>query len=122
MSYCSVDDVKKLTRAKAEKFGYKDNPNEFEELIQDWINQSESHINSYCRKQWDDKDVPLAVKNVCLRLTSNMIAFYHARKDDPIKKVDDFSIKIFSSEIFTEDLRQDLKPFRKSKKVSVFNI
>ena len=123
MSYCTVDDVKKVTHSKPKHFGYKDNPTEFEELIQEWIKQSESLINSYCRKDWyNDEKVPLAVKNVCIRLTANMIAFHHARKDDPISKVDDINVKIFSSEIFTEDLRQDLKPFRKTKKISVFNI
>lgn len=122
MSYCTIEDVTKITRSKAKSFGFKDNPKDFEELLQDWIEQAESLINSYCRKEWADEDVPIAVKNVCIRLTSNIIAFHHARKDDPIKKVNDFGVKIFSSEIFTEDLRQDLKPFRKTKKVKVFGI
>lgn len=123
MSYCTVEDVKKLTRAKAKSFGYKDDENKFDELIQDWITQAESLINSECRREWKPPEqVPLAVKNVCLRLTSNIIAFYYARRDDPVKKVNDFSVKIFSSEVFTEDLRQDLKPFRKTKKAKVFGI
>lgn len=121
MSYCTIEDVKKQTRVKAEKFGYKNNPEDFDTLIQEWITQSEGLINSYCKKDFNEK-TPSAVKNVCIRLVSNMIAFYHARKDDPIKKVNDFSIKIFSSEVFTTDLKEDLKPFRKAKKIAVFNI
>ena len=121
MSYCTVEDIKKITKIKAEKLGYKENHAEFDELIQDWISQSESLINSYCHKEWEN-EVPAAVKNVCIRLTANIIAFSHARKDNPVKQVNDYNLKIFSSEVFTDDLRQDLKPFKKAKKISVFNI
>ena len=122
MSYCSVEDVKIVTHSKPGQFGYKKDPNEFEVLIQKWIKQSESLINSYCHRKWDYDKVPPAVENVCIRLTANMIGFYHARKDDPIKKVNEYSVKMFSSEIFTPDLRQDLKPFKRSKRISVFSI
>ena len=105
MSYCTVEDVKIVTRSKLGQFGYKEDYTEFDELIQKWIKQSESLINSYCNRSWDYNHVPAAVENVCIRLTANMIGFYHARKDDPIKKVNDYSVKMFSSEIFTDDLR-----------------
>ena len=48
--------------------------------------------------------------------------FRYARKENPIKKVNDFSMTIFSSEIFTDDLKEDLKPFKKSSRISVFKI
>ena len=114
------------------KFGYKDDENAFNALITEWINQAESLINSYCNRNWyntiDENGntvtvtVPLAVKNVCIRLVANIVAFKHARKDNPIKKVNDFSMTIFSSEIFTDDLKRDLKPFKKSSKIRVFKI
>lgn len=124
MSYCTVDDVKNMSGIKPKNLGYTDNDNEFNKLIKEWIEQSEGLINSHCHKKWDGEDtkVPVAIKNVCIRLTSNIIAFNLSRKDNPIKKVNDFSMKIFSSEIFTEDLRQDLKPFVKTKKIKVFKI
>lgn len=134
MSYCTVDDVKKMSGVKPEKLGkqYKDDESSFNSLIEDWINQAEGLINGYCKRNWDpiineDEEtiqvqVPLAVKNVCIRLTANIIAFYYARKENPIKKVNDFSMTIFSSEVFTDDLKKDLKPYRKSSKISVFKI
>lgn len=122
MSYCNVDDVIKMTDAKAKNFGLKDKTTEFEELIQEWINQSENFIDTYCHKKWTSETVPLAVKNVCIRLTSNIIAFHYARRDNPIRKVNDYSTTIHSSEVFTDDLRQDLKPFRKPTKISVFTM
>ena len=134
MSYCTVDDVKKMSGVKPEKLGkqYKDDESSFNSLIEDWINQAEGLINGYCKRNWDsiineDEEtiqvqVPIAVKNVCIRLTANIIAFYYARKENPIKKVNDFSMTIFSSEVFTDDLKKDLKPYRKSSKISVFKI
>lgn len=134
MSYCTVDDVEKMSGVKPGKMGskYKDDEKAFNNLIEEWISQAESLINSYCKRNWHDQvdehgeiipvKVPAAVKNVCIRLVSNMIAFSYARKDNPIKKVNDYSMTIFSSEIFTDDLKQDLKPFKKSSRISVFKI
>lgn len=110
-----------MSGVKAKNFNLKDDENSFNELILDWINQAESLINSYCHKKWEE-EVPVAVRNVAIRLTSNIIAFHYARRDNPIRKVNDYSTTIFSSEIFTEDLRRDLKPFRKPTKISVFTV
>lgn len=134
MSYCTVDEVKNMTGVKPAKLGsqFKDDEELFNNLINDWISQAEGLINSYCKKNWypvvaEDGTttavtVPIAVKNVTIRLVGNIIAFNYARKDNPIKKVNDFSMTIFSSEVFTDDLKADLKPFRKSSRISVFKI
>ncbi len=132
MAYCTVDDVVKMSGVNYNKVGYKDDENGFNTLINDWISQAESLINSYCKRDWYNKTdetgetivvtVPIAVKNVCIRLVANIVAFKHARKDNPIKQVNDFSMTIFSSEIFTDDLKEDLKPFKKPSKISVFKI
>lgn len=119
--YCTVDDVKNLSGIKAKSLGFKDNENEFNQLITDWILQSEGLIESYCNRKWES-EVPLAVKNVCARLVSNMIAFHISRGEKPIKKVNDYTTKIYSSEVFTSDLKQDLKPFKKSSRIKVFKI
>ena len=133
MSYCTVDDVKNMSGVKPAKMGsqYKDDEAAFQSLIEDWISQAESLINSYCKRNWypvvengttTEIHVPLAVKNVCIRLVANIIALRYARKENPIKKVNDFSMTIFSSEVFTDDLKEDLKPFIKSSRPSVFKI
>ena len=134
LSYCTVDDVKKMSGVKREKLGsqFKDDEEAFNALIEEWISQAEGLINSYCKRNWypiinedgteTEVTVPKAVKNVCIRLTANIIAFRYARKENPIKKVNDYSMTIFSSEIFTDDLKEDLKPFKKSSRISVFKI
>ena len=133
MSYCTVDDVKNLSGVKPERLGnqFKDNESAFNALINEWIAQAEGLINSYCKRNWYPVvengtttviPVPLTVKNVCIRLVANIIALRYARKENPIKKVNDFSMTIFSSEVFTDDLKEDLKPFIKSSRPSVFKI
>lgn len=124
MSYCSVEDVKNLSGVKPKQFGLSDDWAKFTTIIEDWIGEAEDFIDSYCKRTWKTEGitVPPVVRNVCTRLVANMIAFYFARKDNPIKRVNDYSTTIFSSAVFTEDLRQDLKPFRKSSKVAVFKI
>ena len=135
MSYCTVDDVKNMSGVRPDRLGsqFKDDESAFNTLIEEWISQAEGLINSYCKRNWNpivdaetgttiQVQVPVAVKNVCIRLVANIIAFKYARKENPIKKVNDFSMTIFSSEIFTDDLKEDLKPFKKSSRVAVFKI
>ena len=133
MSYCTVDDVNNVSGVKPERLGnqFKDDEAAFNALINEWIAQAEGLINSYCKRNWypvvengttTEIPVPLAVKNVCIRLVANIIALRYARKENPIKKVNDFSMTIFSSEVFTDDLKEDLKPFIKSSRPSVFKI
>ena len=62
------------------------------------------------------------MKNVCVRLTSNIIAFNYKRRDNPIRKVNDYQLKVFESDVFTDDLKTDLKPFVKASRGSVFKI
>lgn len=121
MSYCTVKDVTKISGIRPKNLGYKDKEEEFEQLITEWISQSESLINSYCHKKWEE-ETPEAIKNICARLTSNIIAFHLSRGENPIKKVNDYTTKIYSSEVFTDDLKQDLKPFKKSSQIKVFKI
>lgn len=126
LSYCSVEDVKILSGIKPKHLGLKDDESKFNDIINEWIEDAEDYIDSYCKRTWksegEEITVPLVVKSVATRLVSNIIAFHFARKDNPIRKVNDYTTQIFSSEIFTDDLRQDLKPFRKSSKVAVFKI
>ena len=132
MSYCTVEEIVKSTGVNKKKLGFKDNEAEFTNLMSEWIQQAESFINSYCKRNWyntvDDEGnivevtVPGVVKNVCIRLVSNIISFYFKRRDDPIRKVNEYQVKVFESDVFTDDLREDLKPFKKSSRVAIFKI
>ena len=130
MSYCTYQDVINMSGVNAKKLGFT-KESDFYALLEEWITQAESFINSYCKRNWNpiidgetitEVTVPPAVKNVCIRLTSNIIAFNYKRRDNPVKKVNDYSVTVFESDVFTDDLKDDLKPFIKPPKVKVFKI
>ena len=83
-------------------------------ILADWIKQAQSLILSYCHiRTLNCLAVSDAMKNVCLRLTSNMVSLAIQRRDNPIIKVNDWTIQQVSSDIFTDDLKDDLRPFIK---------
>ena len=83
-------------------------------ILSDWIQQSQALIMSYCHiKSLECSSVDDAMKNVCLRLTSNMVSLAIQRRDNPIIKVNGWTIQNVSSDIFTDDLKDDLRPFIK---------
>ena len=52
MSYCTSQDVINMSGASAKKLGFDDVT--FEKLIEEWISQAESFINSYCKRNWNN--------------------------------------------------------------------
>ena len=113
--WISVDDVVHFHGLKPQHLNLsKDDTTTLEEILSDWISQSESLIKTYCHiKSIEDTDVSDAMKNVCLRLTSNMVSLAIQKRDNPIIKVNDWTIQGLSSDIFTDDLKEDLAPFVK---------
>lgn len=84
-----------------------------DDMLQEWILQCQSLIETYTHRSYSDSDVPPAVQNICLRLVSNMCTLAIQRRDTPIIKVNDWNIQTVPSDIFTDDLKEDLKPFVK---------
>lgn len=113
--WISVDDVVHFHGLKPQHLNLeKTDTTKLEGIITDWILQSESLIKTYCHiKSIEDTDVSDAMKNVCLRLTSNMVSLAIQKRDNPIIKVNDWTIQGLSSDIFTDDLKEDLAPFVK---------
>ena len=111
--WISVDNVVHFHGLKPQHLNLdKTDTTTMEEIITDWILQSESLIKTYCHiKSIEDEDVSDAMKNVCLRLTSNMVSLAIQKRDNPIIKVNDWTIQGLSSDIFTDDLKEDLRPF-----------
>ena len=113
--WISVDDVTNFHGLKPQHLNLaKEDTTKLNKIVSDWILQSQSLIKTYCHiKSIEDNDVPDAMKNVCLRLTSNMVSLAIQKRDNPIIKVNDWTIKGLSSDIFTDDLKADLAPFVK---------
>ena len=112
--WISVDEVIEFQGLKPQHLNLaKDDTNKLEEIVAGWIEQSQDLINVYTNRNYTDDNVRPAVKNVCLRLTSNMVRLAVQNRDSPIIKVNDWTIQTVPSDIFTDDLKHDLKPFIK---------
>jgi len=114
MMWISVDDVINFHGLKPKHLNLeKDDTEKLEEIVSDWILQAQDLINVYTNRNYTDETVRDAVKNICLRLTSNMVSLAIQKRDSPIIKVNDWTIQNVSSDIFTDELKHDLKPFIK---------
>ena len=91
----------------------KEDENGLISILEDWILQCQSLIETYTHRTYTSLDVPGAVQNILLRLVSNMCTLAIQRRDTPIIKVNDWNIQTVPSDIFTDDLKEDLKPFIK---------
>lgn len=112
--WISVDEVINFHGLKPKHLNLeKDDNAKLEEIVSDWIIQSQDLINTYTNRHYTDENVKPAVQNVCLRLTSNMVSLAIQKRDSPIIKVNDWTIQSVPSDIFTEELKDDLKPFIK---------
>ena len=113
--WIDIDDVKQFTgiQPKHLKLSAEDDT-KLNEILEKWISQSEDMTKSYTNNKFTD-EVPDTVKNVCLRLTANMISLAIERRDTPRTIVTDWGTRVSSSKIFTEDLKEDLTPFIKEK-------
>lgn len=128
--WITVQEVKNFHGLKPQHLNFKGEnaEQEFEATISEWILQCQSLICEYCHNDFKELNpLPDAVKNVCLRLVSNMVNMAITRRDTPIIKVNDWTITTTSSDIFTDDLKDDLKPYiidysTTSDKIDIFAI
>ena len=115
--WISVDDVVKFHGLKPQHLNIKKTDNDaddqLEAIVESWIVQSQDLINMYCNRSYTSSTVRPAIQNICLRLTSNMVRLAVQNRDSPIIKVNDWTIQSVPSDIFTDDLKEDLRPFVK---------
>lgn len=112
--WISVDDVINFHGLKPKHLNLdKDDTQKLAEIVSDWITQSQDLINMYTNRNYTDETVRPAIQNICLRLTSNMVKLAVQNRDSPIIKVNDWTIQSVPSDIFTDDLKEDLKPYIK---------
>ena len=115
--WISVDNVINFTGLKPQHLNIKkddtDADTKLEAIITDWILQSQDLINVYTNRNYTSSTIRPAIANICLRLTSNMVSLAIQKRDSPIIKVNDWTIQTVPSDIFTDELKMDLKPFIK---------
>lgn len=114
--WITVNEVCQFTGLKPKHIKV-DTDAELENIVSDWILQCQDLIKQYTNNfnACSEDNIPLAVKNVCLRLCANMVALAIARRDTPVTQVNDWTVQILSSEIFSQDLKDDLDPYVKNR-------
>lgn len=112
--WISVDDVINFHGLKPKHLNLdKDDNQKLADIVSEWIIQSQDLINHYTNRNYTDETVRPAIRNICLRLTSNMVKLAVQNRDSPIIKVNDWTIQTVPTDIFTDDLKSDLKPYIK---------
>lgn len=111
--YCEPSDVIIVTGITIKTFRL-DTEEALTNLVREWIGQASALIDSYTKTTQDTDNLPLAIKNICIRVTANMVTFAESRKNSPLVKVNDWTVKTVPTEILTDDIREDLKPFTKA--------
>ena len=112
--WISVDDVINFHGLKPKHLNLdKDDNAKLHDIVSEWIIQSEDLINHYTNRNYTDETVRPAIQNICLRLTSNMVNLAVQNRDSPIIKVNDWTISTVPTDIFTDDLKNDLRPYIK---------
>ena len=105
--------LRQITGAIQPKTLHMTSDGEIDEFLSALIDRARSHVTSYLKRTYEDEPVPAAVKEVTLRLASNL--YNHALKvrQGPLVQAGEFEVQLTDDAVFTESLRRDLAPFRR---------
>ena len=93
---------------------------EVDQLLHRIIGQAQSHVTTHLRKQFDPPEqVPEAVKEVVIRLSSSIYNYLLATKSGNLVRVGEFGVSDLSNTVFSDGMRRDLAAFRKGGGIKV---
>ena len=92
---------------------------EVDQFLSTLIARAQSHVTSYLRRSFEGEPLPDAVKEINLRLASNL--YNHALKvrQGPLVQAGEFELQLVDDAVFTDSLRRDLTPFKKRQGMKV---
>lgn len=118
--YCSVDDVKDISRVTHKKLGL-DKAKEFDKLdqiLEKWILEASALINDYTNNPLTIKEMEAEgtkyylYRNIASRIVANMCALSAAYKSHSVVKINDWTIRTVPSEIFPVAMKEELENYR----------
>ncbi|MGI6565617.1 hypothetical protein [Methanosphaera sp.] len=116
MGYCTIDEVKRITGIKPTHFGFeKTDTIGLDNLINQWIEQATTIIDEYCNRTFET--IPGGVGIACVQIVANIITNAEARKNSPLVKVNDWTVRTVPSEIFTTPIKELLTPYTKADEI-----
>ena len=117
--YCSIDNVKDLSRVTPKKLGLdKAEIGKLDEILEEWICEATALINDYTMNPLTSDDFEkqstkyFVYKNLATRIVANMCALSSAYKSHSVVKYNDWSIKTVPSEIFPTAMRKELDNYK----------
>ncbi len=123
-SYSSVDEVIAYTGVGPKDLGLEDDDTEgLKAIIEKALVEIKDIIDTYCRRGFStEQKVPGGIHKIAKEMTSDGISLAMMRRDTPIIRVDDFSIKQVQSEILTAAVREILDIYRKKPQIKMMVI
>jgi len=118
--YGSAEEVIASTGIKPESLRC-DSDAALEHLLEGWLVQVKSLIDADRGKNFDT-DTPPGIHNIAVRICSNMATLMQYRVQSPVVRVDDFTVRMVSDEIFTPAIRRDLMRFPHRTRFSLIRV
>ena len=118
-AYCSIKDVKDLSRVTPNKIGLnKTEAEELDDILNEWILQASALINDYTSNPLTENDLTeqttkyYVYRNISTRIVANMCALSATYKSHSVVKVNDWSISTVPSEIFPVAMKNELNNYK----------
>ncbi|MGB9886749.1 MAG: hypothetical protein ACPLRW_07125 [Moorellales bacterium] len=115
MAYADRDKVKMLKLFTAAEFQMTDA--EFDTFLDTLLNWASAAISSYCHRTYSadelaaDATLAATLESVTVRMVVNYLLVLQQAKTAPIVRVDDFAVRFTDRRVFTDDLKEELRPY-----------
>lgn len=111
------NDIRDLTGIQSTDFQFKegDKPDEaLDAMLKTWIDRIASHIHSRLnRRVSKDDDDYLAIQDILIRTVAKVVGVAQQQRTSPVIQINEFAVSILNTSEVTNDLKKELKPFRK---------
>jgi len=115
--YSTVQEVLTLTGLKPKDLGL-ETQQQLDDTITGWLVDIKDFIDTNRNRNYHDEVaqglramVPPGIHQIALRAAGNMAAVAILRRETPIVKQEDFTVRLVDDQVFSEAIRHDLATF-----------
>ena len=120
IAYCTIDDVKDISRVTHKKLGLDKatEENKLDEILSKWILEASALINDYTSNPLTQEEYEAmgtkyyVYRNVASRIVANMCALAAAYKSHSVVKINDWTLRTVPSEIFPTEMKKELSNYQ----------
>lgn len=110
MTYASPADLTAATGVTHDQLGL-DSDADLTALLDGWLGEIDDLIDTFCRRSFT-APVPAGLRAIAREMGSLAIGVALQRRESPIVRVSEFTIRQVHGEIFTKGVKDSLKPYR----------